>query len=40
MLEEFQKIIAEKETLLLKVNCIFALQMMLQTCEYPIVEMV
>ncbi len=34
MIEEFQKIIVEKEPLLLKVNAVFALQILIQTAEY------
>lgn len=39
MVEEFFKILNDKETPLLKVNALFALQLFLQTCEYPAVEM-
>jgi hypothetical protein len=40
MLEEFFKILTEKETPIMKVNALFALKMMLETCEYPVVEMI
>jgi hypothetical protein len=37
MIEEFQKIIVDREALLLKVNAVFALQMLIQTGEYAVI---
>jgi hypothetical protein len=39
-LEEIYNILVNTETPLLKVNAIYALQIFLETCEYPIVEMI
>jgi hypothetical protein len=38
-MEEFYKILMEKESPLVKVNTLFALKMTLETCEYPAIEM-
>ena len=39
MIEEFLRILNDKETLILKVNALFALNLCLHTCEYAIVEL-
>ena len=40
MIEEFQKILSDKESILLKVNSLFALNLCVQTCEYAILELI
>jgi hypothetical protein len=39
MVEEFLRIFSDKESLLLKVNALYALTLCLETCEYAIVEL-
>ena len=39
-MEEFYKIIVEKQAPIIKVNAIFALRMVLETCQYPVIEMI
>lgn len=40
MFEEFLKIISDKESIILKVNAVFALTFCIQTCEYITLEMI
>jgi len=37
MVEEFMRIFSDKESLLLKVNALYALTLCVETCEYAIV---
>ena len=39
IMEQLHSILSEREPPLLKVNALFALQMLLDTCQHPIVEM-